>query len=82
MYRILTEEKNVEQVKATLTSLGLDFTLYRARGSWHGQEENSLAIELENISRNLAESTARTIKSMNEQEAVLLQEFPVTSKLI
>jgi hypothetical protein len=62
MYRILTEEKNVEQVKATLTGLGLDFTLYRARGSWHGQEENSLAIELDNISRNLAESTARTIK--------------------
>jgi hypothetical protein len=82
MYRILTEEKNVEQVKATLTGLGLDFTLYRARGTWNGREENSLAIELDNISRNLAESTARTIKSMNKQEAVLLQEFPVTSKLI
>jgi hypothetical protein len=82
MYRILTEEKNVEEVKATLTGLGLDFTLYRARGSWHGQEENSLAIELDNISRNLAESTARTIKSMNEQKAVLLQEIPVVSKLI
>jgi hypothetical protein len=82
MYRILTEEKNVEQIKATLTGLGLDFTLYCARGSWHGQEENSLAIELDNISRNFAESTARTIKSINNQEAVLLQEFPVTSKFI
>jgi hypothetical protein len=30
MYRILTEEKNVEQVKATLTGLGLDFTLFNA----------------------------------------------------
>lgn len=82
MFRILTEEKNVEQVKATLTGLGLDFILFSARGTWHGQEENSLAIELDNISRNLAESTARTIKLMNEQEAVLLQEFPIISELI
>jgi hypothetical protein len=82
MYRILTEEKNVEQVTATLTSLGLDFTLYRARGSWHGQEENSLAIELDQIPRSLAESTAMAIKSLNEQEAVLLQEIPVVSKLL
>lgn len=82
MFRILTEEKNVEQLKATLNGLGLDFTLYRARGSWRGQEENSLAIELDNITRSLAESTARTIKSMNEQEAVLLQEIPVVSTLI
>jgi hypothetical protein len=53
MYRILTEEKHAEQVKATLTGLGLDFTLYRVRGSWRGHEENTLAIELDNISRNL-----------------------------
>ncbi len=82
MYRILTEAKNVDQLKAMLTGLGLDFTLYRARGSWHGQEEDSLAIEFDNISQNLAESTARIIKSMNKQDAVLLQEFPVTSILI
>ena len=82
MYRILTEEKNVEQVKAALTGLGLDFTLYRARGSWHGQEENSLAIELDCIPRQRAEVAARIIKSMNEQNAVLLQEIPVTSTLI
>ena len=82
MYRILTEEKNVEQVKAALTRIGLDFTLYRARGSWHGKEENSLAIELDDISRSLAESAARTIKTMNEQEAILLQEIPASSKVI
>jgi hypothetical protein len=82
MYRILTEEKNVEQVKAALTGLGLDFTLYRARGSWHGQEENSLAIELDSIPRQRAEDAARIIKSINNQDAVLLQEFPAISQLI
>lgn len=82
MYRILTEEKNVDQIKTALTGLGLDFTLYRANGSWQGHEENSLAIELDNISQNLAEHVARTIKSMNEQDTVLLQEIPVISKLI
>lgn len=33
MFRILTEDKNVEQIKATLKGLGLDFTLYYALGS-------------------------------------------------
>lgn len=82
MFRILTEEKNVKQVKATLTSLGLDFTIYRARGSWQGQEEDSLAIELDNIPRNHAERAAKAIKTLNDQEAVLLQEFPVISELL
>ena len=82
MFRILTEEKNVKQVKATLTGLGLDFTLYRARGSWRGQEERSLAIELDNVTRKRAEDAAKLIKVMNNQEAVLLQEIPVGSQLL
>jgi hypothetical protein len=82
VFRILTEDKNVRRVKAMLTGLGLDFTLYRARGSWQGKEENSLAIELDNIPRYRAEDAARAIKSMNNQEAVLLQEIPVVSKLL
>lgn len=82
MYRILTEEKNVDQIKTTLNGLGLDFTLFNAQGSWKGMEENSLAIELDNIPRYRAENVARIIKSMNNQEAVLLQEIPVVSQLI
>ena len=82
MYRILTEERNVNLVKAALIDFGLDFTLFSGHGTWHGQEENSLAIELNNIPRHRAEDVARIIKSMNNQEAVLFQEFPVTSKLI
>jgi sugar phosphate isomerase/epimerase len=82
MYRILTEEKNVDEVKAILKSLGLDFTLFRALGSWRGKEENSLAIELDNVSRHRAEHAAMSIKSMNDQDAVLLQEIPIVSKFM
>jgi len=32
MFRILTEEKNVDQLKATLTGLGLDVSLFNAQG--------------------------------------------------
>ena len=82
MFRILTEEKNVDQIKAILIGLGLDFTLFTGRGSWKGQEENSVAVELDNIPRERAEHVARTIKCMNGQESVLLQEIPLVSDLI
>lgn len=82
MYRILTEAKNVEQIKAVLRGFGLDFTLFPGVGSWRGQEERSVAVELDNVSHNAAEQVAQTIKSMNDQAAILLQEFPVRSKLI
>lgn len=76
MFRIVTEDKNVEGIKAALLGFDLDFTLFRGIGSWRGKEEPSLAVELDRISREMAEDLAYRIKIMNEQEAVLLQEFP------
>lgn len=35
-----------------------------------------MAIELDQISRDAAAEVARTIKAMNDQDAVLLQETP------
>jgi hypothetical protein len=82
MYRILTESKNIDLVKTGLGNLGLDYTLYSADGSWKGQEEHSLIIELDNITRKLAKKAAKLIKRINRQEKVLLQEIPVTSQLV
>jgi len=82
VFRILTEEKNVDKIKAMLVGLGLDFTLFTGHGTWKGQEENSVAVELDNITREEAEHAARTIKRMNSQESVLLQEIPIVSDLI
>jgi hypothetical protein len=82
MFRIVTEDKNVEGIKAALIGFDLDFTLFRGVGSWRGKEEPSLAVELDRISRETAENVARRIKAMNDQEAVLLQEFPVKTDLL
>lgn len=82
MYRIVTEDKNVEGIKAALVGFDLDFTLFRGIGSWRGKEEESVAVELDRISRETAEMVARTIKTMNDQEAVLLQEFPIKTELV
>lgn len=82
MFRIVTEDKNVEGIKATLLGLDLDFTLFRGVGLWRGVEEPSLAVELDRISREMAEIVARKIKTLNDQEAVLLQEFPIKTDLL
>lgn len=82
MFRILTENRNVEQIKRALVRFGMDYTLYPSEGCWHGHPENSLAIELDNVTRSAAECAALMIKQMNHQQAVLLQEIPVRSTLL
>jgi hypothetical protein len=82
MYRIVTEDKNVKEIKAALVAFDLDFTLFRGIGSWKGKEEQSAAVELDRISRSTAEMVARAIKAMNDQEAVLFQEFPIKTELL
>jgi hypothetical protein len=82
MYRILTENKNADGVKKALAGLGLDYTVYYGEGAWRGQRENSLMIELDNVTKDLAENAAKLIKQLNSQEAVLLQEIPVVSQFI
>ncbi len=82
MYRIVTEDKNVEGIKAALVGFDLDFTLFRGIGSWRGKEEEGVAVELDRISRETAEKIAYAIKRMNDQEAVLLQEFLVKTTLL
>ena len=82
MYRILTERKNAEQVKAALGGFGLDYTVFDAEGSWNGQAENSMAIELDGVSWETITVVARLIKTINDQDAILIQRFPTTSHLI
>jgi hypothetical protein len=39
-------------------------------------------IELDNVTKDLAENAAKLIKQLNSQEVVLLQEIPVVSQFI
>lgn len=82
MYRIVTEDKNVEGIKAVLVVLHLDFTLFRGLGYWKGKEERSVVVELDRVSQATAKIVARKIKTMNDQEAVLLQEFPIRTEIL
>ncbi len=82
MYRIVTENKNAETIKAFLGSFGLDYTVYYCEGSWQGQTENSMVVELGSVSEEIAEAMAQFIKQTNVQQAVLIQNIPVTSRLI
>ena len=82
LYRILTEQKNVDRVKSLLMGYGLDYTIFYGDGAWRCIPENSMAIELANLPRALAELVARTIKHMNGQEAILLQEIPIRNILL
>jgi hypothetical protein len=82
MYRILTENKNVRELKILLVNMNLDYTMYYADGSWKGRPEDSLIIELGDASEDVAEAVAKLIKHANFQQAVLLQEIPIMSRLI
>jgi len=82
VYRILTEAKNVEEVKRVLIRLGLDYTVLRAEGSYLGAQERSLVIELDNARRELVFTAAKQIKDLNTQDAVLVQEIPVVSEMV
>jgi len=82
MYRILTERKNLQKIKAVLRRLGLDYTLVNAEGSWQGQTESSIAIELDAITWRTTQQLAQLIKTMNDQQAVLIQTIPSSSRLI
>lgn len=82
MFRILTERKNVELVKHMLASFCLDYTVHYGDGSWLGQLEQNMTIELNNASLKIAERVARRIKDLNQQQAVLLQQIDATSQLI
>lgn len=61
---------------------GLDYTLVEGFGSWHGQPKESLIIELNDVSQDLAEIAAHAIKRINRQENVLLQEIAMRCQLI
>ena len=75
MYRILTEDKNREQVYAILDKHVDGYTVSTATGAWKGTRENSLVIDLVGVDLVTATAIALAIKATNEQESVLILEI-------
>ena len=82
MFRILTEDKNRDGILGILDSHVDGYTVTSTQGSWKGQRENSLAIDLIDVPRETVEKIARVIKWENQQESVLILEVPVTATFI
>ena len=82
MYRLQTERKNVRKVKDILFHLRLDFTILYGDGSYQLNDEKSMTIELDGISRKTARRAAAAIKAINQQQCVLLQQVKTASELV
>lgn len=84
LYRIYTENKNKRDVLALASGYFPGFTVFEGQGYWQGAAENSLVLEIvaPRTKKSEVESLAKTIKDVNTQEAVLLQEIKNSSWLI
>jgi hypothetical protein len=83
-YSIYTENKNIGQIKDTICQYYKGFTIIKTIGYWQGIAEKSLKIEIlsEDKERQNIKEIVRIIKSINNQEAVLLTVEDVTGVLL
>lgn len=82
LYRILTENKNLNQIEKQLRAEFEGFTIYKGEGHWRLQKENSLIIEIETTDIEKINRVAKDIKISNNQEAVMVQQIQNHSWLI
>jgi hypothetical protein len=83
LYRIYTENKNLDGIKDIINRNFKEYTLFYGVGVWQGIEEKSLVIEIVGESLEIAvEVTAGAIKIFNNQQAVLVTVQEIESKLV
>lgn len=76
LYRILTEDKNHEELEKLAAKHFPGFTLVRGQGFWRLQKEDTLIIEIVADDIDVKINTlALAIKQLNNQEAVLVQKI-------
>ena len=86
LYRIVTENKNYNDILVYLMEHKLDATIIQANGLWQGRAEKSIVIEIV-INSPVAlyraiENLVFWLKKHNKQEAVMLQVLDADVKLI
>ena len=86
LYRILTEDSTAYRANA-IAAIGKhfkSFTALQGQGYWQGQAENSLILEVVGgeADYNKVMSVASEIKSVNFQQAVLVQKIANTDVFI
>lgn len=84
LFRILTEDCKREEIAKLVERDFSAFTLIPSQGYWKGQRENSLTIEIDASVEWKAGvyALAQDIKTLNSQDAVLVQEIALESVLV
>jgi hypothetical protein len=82
LYRVITENKNYQDIIAYLMEHKFNATIIQANGLWQGRAEKSIVIELAECDKPLGislmdevEKLVYFIKKNNKQEKVMLQEI-------
>jgi hypothetical protein len=77
LYRVITENKNYQNIIAYLIEHKLDATIIQANGLWQGRAEKSIVVELvlgeADRAGEAVEKLVYFIKKINKQDKVLLQ---------
>ncbi len=90
LYRIWTEDKNEHLVRCIVNERFKGYSIYKAKGYWHGKVEDSLVVEIdttdvpgtEDVDYISISQVAKQIKKTNQQESVLIQKIACESRLI
>lgn len=76
LYRIITEDKNSNEIEKIVNKFYPGFTLIKGKGYWRLQKEKTLIIEIITDSEDTKiNRIAKEIKKANSQEAVLIQRI-------
>ena len=82
LYRIITENINRQGIIQLTAEYTDGFTIIEAAGFWKGKPEKTLIIEIVGIGCSTANKIARGIKTLNNQESVLIQLIKVKDYFI
>jgi uncharacterized membrane-anchored protein YitT (DUF2179 family) len=82
LYRILTENKNENDLNEIVAGFFGGYFSMEGEGRWKGQSESSLVFEVETDELEQVNNAARAIKEHNGQEAVTVQQIPNHAWLI
>lgn len=83
MFRILTEDIHRAIIYRILLEANIDgYTVTEVNGTWRGQWEKTLAIDIVGEPESLIEAVAKRIRLALGQEAVLVIKFEASHKFI
>ena len=84
LYRILTEDKNRQDIEKLVGIVFDGFPIYSVTRYWKGQRKASLVIEIyaPDLDAELVRFTAEAIKLANGQESVLMLELEARGGLV